>query len=66
MLTLTACQTIRSYDAIPDTVLRQFACDLLTEVEVDYLKREWDALSPETKRKAKKNKAVQKVYECIK
>jgi hypothetical protein len=66
MLTLAACQTTKLSDAIPQTLLREFTCDLLTETEVTYLKREWDALSPETRQQAKKNRAVQKLFECVK
>ena len=65
-LTLTACQTVKFSDAIPESALRQYTCDLLTETEVTFLKREWDALSPETQRQAKKNKAVRKLFECVK
>jgi hypothetical protein len=47
------------------SVLENFACDLLSEVEVDYLQSEWNALGAETRRKAKRNPALQKVYHCI-
>lgn len=63
-LTLTACQTTRSPDAIPESVLQDYTCWLLKEVYVDFTKEELSHLSKVTKDKAKKNPAAQKRYKC--
>lgn len=63
-LTLTACQTTNSLDAIPESALRRFTCRLLEDTRVDFLPQELAALSEETKNKAKRNPAAQKIYNC--
>ncbi len=66
MLMLTACQTTKSFEAISETVLLNFSCDLLKHAPVMPTQRQWDALGGETRRQITANPAFQKVVDCMK